>query len=532
MNNTTNLSTSARAGAPSPYGLFAVAWLAAIGLTRPALAADAAVTNGTTPLAQTASPISPSSQTGPQQATPPVGGSGSSGGGGQYTINPAPPTPQNPNALADQLKVRGWIFPFPSASDTVDQGAFGLRSKLADLGISWVGFNDTTYEDNILHHGHPPGVNSQVAGNSKQQQYEGQLPTFSGDNAFFINYDLRRYGIPDGQITVGAYLVSTNWNPSGPNGVGVAEASWYQTAFDRKVEIKAGYLSNNLEFLGTQVGGNLASGIFGVSAAIPFENGQNLGGFPSLGVNVKFNLPGFFYDKVGVQRALSPDGVTSERLQNPNGVDFKVDNSGVFVIDEFGYRALAAPGRMGTWIRAAANYTSSRYTDIQTGIRHPTNFGLYFLADRQLIQTAPSPRTAFQGLYAGFTVMDAPSYFNVFSQYYEARLYGFGLIPGRPFDLISLVANRNVYSPDAIHLASSFGLSTHGGADTYTISYSAHVLPGTTLKFGVGYTDNPTVITYNPGGGGVAGTGSALNVWANKFGWFLGKTRRCLSRRY
>ena len=508
--------------AVSARALLAVALVAAGTFAKPVFA-NPALNTQNVQVAQSGnstSTVSPSSQTGPQIATPPVGGSSSGGLGGTYTINPAPPLSQDPNALADTLKVRGWIFPFPSANDTVDQGAFGLRSALADLGISWVGFNDTTFEDNILHHGHPPGVNSSLPGNSKQEQYEGQLPTYTVQNAFFLNYDLRRYGIPDGQITVGAYLVGNNWNPASPNGVGVAEASWYQTAFDKKVEIKAGYLSNNLEFLGTQVGGNLASGIFGVSAAIPFEEGQNLGGFPSLGVNVKFNLPDFFYDKVGVQRALSPDGVTAERLQNPNGVDFKVDNSGVFVIDEVGYRAFAAPGRMGTWIRAAANYTSSRYTDIETGFRHPNNYGLYLLADRQLIQLRPSPRTAFQGLYAGFTVMDSPSYFNVFSQYYEARLYGFGLIPGRPFDLISAVANRNVYSADAVRLASSFGLPTHGGADTYTIAYSAHVLPGTTVNFGVSYTDNPTVITYSKGTGPIAGTGSALNALVNLFVWF------------
>ncbi len=458
---------------------------------------------------------SPSSATGPIQAAPPLGGSPAGGGGlGAYTI-PPPPQRINPNAEADQYKIRGWIVPLPSAADTVDQGAFGLRKDLADLGISYLGFTDDTFEDNLLRHALPPG-NAFGPHSRDLQGYNGQLPTYDLDNAFFVQYDLQRYGIPDGQISLGMFFVSTDWQPNGPNGIGVSELSYYQTLFHKRVEIKFGELSNNLEFLGTQVGGNLASGIFGDNAAVPFENGQNLGGFPSYGLNVKTNFTRFFYDKIGVQRALSPDGVQAERLQNPSGVRFVVPNSGVFVIDEIGYRQPPAPGQMATWLRGAVNYTSSRYTDITTGLKHQGNFGLYILADRQLFQLAPNagPGSAIRGVFAGVSVMYAPSYFNIFSQYYEGRIYAFGLIPGRPFDLISAVANQNVFSDDAVRLAGGFGELVHKNANTYTIAYSAHVLPGVNLNFGVGYTDHPTVVTYT------RSTGSDLNILLNLFTWF------------
>ena len=233
-------------------------------------------------------------------------------------------------------------------------------------------------------------------------------------------------------------------------------------------------------------------------------------------MNVKVNLPDHVYTKLGVQRATSPDGLQVERLQNPSNVRFKVPNSGVFVIDETGYRVNAAPGQMSTWVRAAANYTSSKYVDITTEQRHGSNFGLYLLADRQLLQTAPhaGPGSAIRGVYAGITAMYAPSYFNPFSQYYEARLYGLGLIPGRPFDFTSLVYNRNVFSEDYVRLVNRFGGLTHDAANTYTASYSAHVFHGINVNFGVSYTDNPSPICYN------SNTGSSLSVLTNLFVWF------------
>ncbi len=445
---------------------------------------------------------------------PPTGGAGIS----TFTEPPAPPPQQNPNALADSLRLRGWIYPVPPAANLLDGGDFGLRNTLAEAGISYFGFTSTTYEDNILRHGLPPGVNSALAGNSKQEQYDGQLPTFNSSNAFFVNYDLRRYGIPNGQITLGGAVVSNNWNPSGPNAVSLAQANFYSTMFNGRVEVNIGYLENVLEFLGTQVGGNLSSGIFGVGAAINVENGENIPALPTPGINVKVNLPDHFYTKLGVQRASSPDDPVVERLQNPSGVRFLTPNSGVFVIDEAGYRVPPTPGHMGTWIRGAVDYSTSRYNLLSSAVedRHTGDFGLYLLADRELIQLRPNagPGAAVQGIYAGFSVNYGPSYFNAFAQYYEARLYSFGLIPGRPYDQVSLVANRNIFSKNAITLAQSFGLMTHAAADTFTAAYSAHVLPGTNINIGLGYTDNPSPIVYN------THTGSALNVLTNLFVFF------------
>ena len=504
---------------PVPFWtLFTMALAATGGLANPVLAADPAVNGAAGQVAQagSSSTVSPSSQTGPIQPTPPVGGSGAGGAAGTtYTIHPSLPLSQDPYAAADKLKYRGWIVPLPGAADTLDQGLFGIRDKLAQDGISYFGFSTSTFQDNLLRHGLPPG--NQFGPHSRDLQvYAGQLPTYTTADTIFVMYDLTRYGIPDGQIAVSGSLLQTNWQPGDPNGIGVGQLSYYQTLFNRRVEVKAGLLTNNLEFLGTQVGGNIGSGLFGVSAAIPFEEGQNLGSFPTPAVNVKVNIPGNFYTKVGVQRATSPDGLVEERYQNPTGVRFTVPNAGVFVIDETGYRVNASPGHMSTWIRAAASYTSSRYVDLVTGVRRDNNYGLYLLADRQLIKTAATsdPRASFQGLYAGFTVMAGPSYVNAFTRYYEARLYGFGLIPGRPFDLTSLIWNKNIFSPTLVNEVRSFGQLAHSNANTYTAAYNIHLFHGTSLNLGLSYTDNPSPIAYN------RSTGSSLSVLTNLFVWF------------
>ena len=489
-----------------------------IGLATPAIADDLQTNDKDTQLAQAApasSQPSSSATTGPIQQTPPVGNGGAGGGISSYTIRPQPPLAQDPNALADSLKYRGWIVPLPSAAGTVDGGAFGLRQTLAEAGISYFGFSTTTYEDNVIRHGLPPG-NAFGSHSRDEQVYAGQLPTYTSANTLFVMYDLARFGIPDGQITAAVSYLQTNWQPGDPNGINIGQLSYYQTLFNKKVEFKVGYLTDNLEFLGTQVGGNIGAGLFGVSAFLPFEEGQSLGSFPTPAVNVTVHLPANVYTKLGVSRATSPDGLQVERSQNRTGFRFTVPNSGVFVIDETGYRVPASLNQMSTWLRAAANYTSSRYVDLNTGQRHGDDYGLYALADRQLFKTNPNggPRTQSQGLYAGLTAMYAPSGVNAFTEYFEARAYGFGLIPGRPFDLTSLVYNKSVFSSQVVNEVRRFGGLAHDNANTYTAAYNISVVPGVSLNLGVSYTDNPSPIAYNEN------TGSALNFLSNLFVWF------------
>lgn len=410
-------------------------------------------------------------------------------------------SPGNAFGKYEWLRVKGWNINVAGPADTVDRDALGIRAALADKGIGYLFYTNDFFADNILRHGHP--LNNSRA----NQVYSGQLPTYLVSGFGFLTYDLSRYGVPDGQIVVGGTAVNTNWNPLGPRTASLGTASYYQTFLNKRLEVKAGYFANGLEFLGTYVGGSLASGVFGPNASIPVEQGQNSLVFATPGINVKANFPGNFYTKLGVQRAISPDGSVVENQQNPSAVRFKVPNAGAFIIDETGYRVPATPGGPQTWVRAAASYTSSNYQNFdRPGTRSNHNYGLFLLADRQLLQTAPAAGTAAQGIYAGFSVMYAPPALNRFSQYYEARLYGLGLVPGRPLDLISFVATSNVFSDNLVQAARAAGRRAHSSSEAYTASYSTHVSPGVNLNVGVSYIDNPTPIAFS------GSSGSGLNV--------------------
>ncbi len=411
-----------------------------------------------------------------------------------------PPSLPDPNAQADALRIKGWNIPIVGAADTLDQNLFGVRNTLADYGIGYFGFTNSYFSDNVLRHGLP-------VGSRENQLYSGQLPTLFSSNFGYLTYDLSRYGIPNGQIVLGLNFVRTNWTPLGPDNLSLSSATYYQTFLHNRIELKIGYIANSLEFLGTYVGGSLAGGVFGPNGTIPVEQGETTTIYPTPGVNVKVNFPDHIYTKIGLERALSPDGVVVENDQDKGGVRFAIPNSGVFLIDEAGYRVDPSPGVHQTWIRGAASYTSSNYQDLsKPPHRADHNYGLYLFADRQLWQSRPYGRKFAQGLYAGFTVEYAPPALNRFTQYYEARLYGFGLIPFRPRDLLSLVFTNNVFSSYAIDTAHLQHQLTHRNSEALSLNYSAHVFHGVNINGGLSYISNPTSVTYTHL------TGSALNV--------------------
>ena len=373
--------------------------------------------------------------------------------------------------------------------------------------------SSTTFTDTVNRHGLPAG--NQFSPHSRDNQgYSGQLPTYTTQQTLYVTYDLRKYGIPDGQITVAGQLTSTNWNPGGPDGFDLATLTYYQTLFNKKVEIKIGALNNALEFLGPNVGNSLANGIFGPNASLAIENGLDASAFTTYGVNLTYNFAPGFYNKGDVSRAISPDGSIVEKLGNPTGTNFTVRNAGVIVLDELGYKVQANADQKFTWVRAAGDYSSSNYQYLNNRPhRGSPDYGLFLLADHQFLQTAihPNARSGFRGLYAGFSVEYAPEYFNTFNQYYEARVYGFGLIPGRPRDLVSFVVAHNVFSEDAVQAAERNHLLAHNNVTAWTASYGIRVIPGLNVNLAAQFTDHPTVIVYNKS------TGSAFNLLANCF---------------
>lgn len=405
-------------------------------------------------------------------------------------------------AKFERLRIKGLEVNFPRPADTVDQDKGGVRSALAEIGIGYIGWTSVFFVNNLL----PNAAKSTIA----NQLYSGQNPTFYTQNYMMVTYDLSRYGIPDGQIIVGTQQQAWTWQPGGPDRFGIDTITYYQTFFDRKLELKMGYLMNSYEFAGTIVGGNPGANVFGPSANVLYQGGMNYAPAPTPTLNLTYHFDDHLYNKTSFQRSTSPDGVFAHITANPTGLNWSTANAGVLLLDESGYRNSAAPGLPETWLRAGVGFNNSHYTNLA----HPTqpraddNSFYYVAADRQLWQNDVRG-TASRGIYGGFTVMGAPPDLNKVDQYYEVRLYAKGLFDSRPSDQISIVATNTVWSNFAVDTAATKGSLVHRDAKAISGTYTAHLAPGIYSSIGLTYIDHPTSITYTPQ------TGHALNFSAS-----------------
>jgi porin len=386
----------------------------------------------------------------------------------------------------DNLREKGLWFPIPGPADTIDQDKGGVRSALADVGIGYIGWTHNSFASNQL----PHAARSTIA----NQLYMGQNPTFASANFMIVTYDLSRFGIADGQIVVGAEQQYWTWDRPGPDRVGLNTLAYYQTFFNRTLELKLGYLRNQNEFTGTLFGG-----ITGSNMSALFQAGMSTNAAPTPAANLKYNFDARLYNKVSVQRSISPDGAYAHITENPTGLKWSTANAGILLVEEAGYKSKAAPGVPDTWLRAGVGLNRSRYTNLADPKqqRESGNNFHYIAADRQLWQSdalgSPS-----RGIYGGFSVMGAPPERNRISRYYELRLYAKGPFDSRPSDLIALVATNTAWSKLAVDAALAKGQLAHRDSTAVTGTYIAHLAPGIYASVGLSYIHYPTIITHAP----------------------------------
>lgn len=402
-----------------------------------------------------------------------------------------PPEKIAPFAKFDNLREKGIWLNIPGPADTIDQDKGGVRSALADLGIGYVGWTQNSLIDNRM-----PNASKSTIFN---QRYIGESPTFGTVNSMIVTYDLGRFGIPDGQITVGAEQQYWTWKPAGPDRVGINTIAYYQTFFDRKLELKMGYLRNHDEFSGMNP--------FGPTPIILSQAGISNNSAPTPALNVKYNLDDRLYAKISIQRSVSPDGQLAHMSENPTGLNWRTANAGILLLDEFGYKAKAAEGSPETWLRAGIGFNDSRYPNLAdpSQPRADANSAYYVAMDRQFWQSDAEGSPA-RGIYGGFSAMYAPSDVNKVSRYLELRLYAKGLFNSRPGDQIAIAATNIAWSHFAVDTALAKGDLVHRDSTAIWGRYTARLAPGIYATLGLLYINHPTTITYT------RQTGHALNV--------------------
>lgn len=399
----------------------------------------------------------------PQDRTPIPAGPWSETGGVDFTY-------------INTLGHKGWATPFPKMSDTVLRDAGGVRSTLADLGIGFLGLSKNTVLYNVRDYDGPA-------------KYNGKNPTYStGIQTLFLTFDTGKIGVDNGQIFFTAAAITNGLRVvNGPRYARIGGLGYYQKLAGGAVEIKVGYYDNAQEYVGTAIAGSLASGTLGPQARIPVQLGFGYNGVGTPALNIRLNGKHGLYTKFGVQRAVPPGGAAAEIPLNDTGLRFSVRGAKALFVDEIGVNRPATAGTKSSWVRAGGIYNTTRYRDYRNG-GTSENWGVYAAFDQQLTQ--PSTTAPAKGVYVGGSVNYAPPAQNLYSQYYEGRVYGIGMVPGRPADLASLVATFNSVSPSA-RRALRPGDDTEPYAVTVTGSYSYRFSPGVYIQPGLGIAVKP-----------------------------------------
>lgn len=383
--------------------------------------------------------------------------------------------------------LRGWNIPFPSFNDTLLSSDVPFRQSLSRSGFGFVAYNLSVFAVDALN-SHSSYRGAQI--------YWGQRPSFLNSTVAFLTSDWPASLLADGQLQVSVAANYSTWQPYAKNAISLNGLALYHTAFDRRVEMKLGYVANSMEFVGTFIGGNLASP-FGVSASIPYELGMSLTGQPAPTIRAKINLSQNSYWQSAVQRSLSPTAasVFDAVSANPTGFRLRVSGWDALYLNELGYRVRPTSNARSAWLRAGALYNNSRYYNY-SDMGYDRNHALYALADLQMLQRDPIAAPA-QGVYLGVSAMSAPSALNVFSRNFEFRGYAIGMSDRRPADMISVVVNRNEISG---HIAAATnatshltGRRAHTDARTITASYTAKIRPGVSGTVGIAHTDHPSI---------------------------------------
>ena len=356
-----------------------------------------------------------------------------------------------------------------------------MRSTLADAGIGFFGFsapNIFQYDLTQSNAGKPLAVN-------------GQVGTWNVANqALSLTFDLGKVGLQGGQLQFNLVSeVSNLQQVNGPDVSRIRTLAYNQILADGAVEIEAGYYTNDIRFLGTEVGGSFAGGQLGPRAVIPFEVGLSFDGFGTPAADIKIKLPSGVYDRAGVQRSLPPGGNVVEARINPNpGLTFAPPGTEPLFIDELGYQKYASATQAATWIRLGGLYNLTKFPNF-TNHQGADNWMLYALADRQL--TSTSSTQSYRGFYAGASAMYAPPELNLFSQYYEARLYEFGPFDARPGDFTSLVISYETYSREGQKALAPPAFGSFSETTSVIGSYAFHVKPGTLYSTRIGRDHQP-----------------------------------------
>ena len=368
----------------------------------------------------------------------------------------------------------------PFAESPLDLNS-GFRRALLDEGIALRGLLQATYAQNTL----------QAPVPADQQTYVGEYPFEAGMTNWTFTADLRQLHLQHTQFYICGVWNWVSWNPAGPKAFQIYGLYLYKAFANRRVEIKAGYIGNNLEVIGLTVGGSTATGAQGVYAVLPYEVGLSYFPMTTPSFNLRLSGPKHTYVKAVAQRSLDPKGGPTEVERNHTGFRFIPQGDKLLLFGEAGYIRTASATVYDAWFRAGYMHNSTSDTNLATGKAESGNHAAFVLMDYQLWK--PDSIQHGHGLYLGGTAMTADSRFDPYDSYYELRLYQKAPFRSRPFDMASLVAYYSGHSSDLTNSLVASGETVWRNSASVTGSYALRVHPGQYMSIGLSYVHGPAI---------------------------------------
>jgi len=405
-----------------------------------------------------------------------------------------PDSPTPAKRSIEDLNYLGGDAAMPPFSDSLIDVNSEFRRALLRKGIALRVISGVQYTQNTLDE--PVQTDEQV--------YVGQRPFESSFVQPILAADLHQLHLQHAQLYLGGVWNWASWNPAGPKSLQLWALYFYKEFGEDRVEVKAGYIANNMNFLGLFVGGSTATGAQGVYAVLPYEAGMSYFPLTAPSFNVRIRGPRNTYIKTAAQRSMDPNGAPAEVSRNHTGFRFIPHGDKLVLIDEGGYLRAASADAHQAWLRAGYIHNTTIYKNQATGQPESGNYCAYALMDYQLLQ--PDREHPNRGLYAGGSFMTVPETMNQYVRYYEARAYKRAPVRSRPEDVLSVVASRSGYSNIYTDHLVSQGKTVWRSGTTVTGSYSLRASRGNYVSLGLSYVEGPAITLRVP---------NALNFIAN-----------------
>lgn len=388
---------------------------------------------------------------------------------------------QNSVRSIEDLNLVGAETAMPPFGESPISPESGFRRGLFSQGIALRGVLQSTYAQNTL----------QAPAPADEQAYVGEHPFETAMNNWTLTADLRQLHLEHAQLYVCGVWNWASWNPAGPKAFQIYGLYLYKAFANKGVEIKAGYVGNNLEVIGLTVGGSTATGAQGVYAVLPYELGLSYFPLTAPSFNLRIRGPKNTYVKAVAQRSLDPKGGPTEVERNHTGFRFIPHGDKALLFGEAGYMRAATATQHDTWLRAGYMQNTSAYANLGTGKAESGNHAAFVLMDYQVRKSdALEPD---HGLYLGGSAMTAYSRFNAYDSYYEARLYQKAPFRSRPFDMASLVAYYSGHSNALTDSLVVSGKTVWRNSASLTGSYALRVGSGQYLNLGLSYVHGAAI---------------------------------------